>query len=163
MDLQEDFREEDDNLQEGEDASQEQEMNLKEGEKVNLVIETETGLGYTVLINEEFDGLLFRSEVFQELEENMEVVGYVKNIREDGKIDVSLRPQGFRNVIDSDVDKVLTRLKESREGFILITDKSSPDSIRFHMKMSKKAFKKAVGNLYKQKLIVIKEDRIELV
>jgi hypothetical protein len=130
---------------------QEGEMNLQEGDKVQLIIETETGLGYTVLINEEFDGLLFRSEVFQELEENMEVTGYIKNIREDGKIDVSLRPQGFRNVIDSDVEKVLTRLKNSKEGFILITDKSSPDSIRFHMKMSKKAFKKAVGNLYKQK------------
>lgn len=142
---------------------QDGEMNLKEGDKVQLVIETETNLGYTVLINEEFDGLLFRSEVFQALEENMEVTGYVKNIREDGKIDVSLRPQGFRNVIDSDVDKVMTRLKNSKEGFILITDKSSPDSIRFHMKMSKKAFKKAVGNLYKQKLIIIAEDRIELV
>jgi predicted RNA-binding protein (virulence factor B family) len=93
----------------------------------------------------------------------MEVVGYIKNIREDGKIDVSLRPQGFRNVIDSDVEKVLNKLKDSREGFILVTDKSSPDSIRFHLKMSKKAFKKAVGNLYKQKLILIKEDRIELV
>jgi len=142
---------------------QEGEMNLQEGDKVQLIIETETGLGYTVLINEEFDGLLFRSEVFQELEENMEVTGYIKNIREDGKIDVSLRPQGFRNVIDSDVEKVLARLKNSKEGFILITDKSSPDSIRFHMKMSKKAFKKAVGNLYKQKIILIKEDRIELV
>jgi predicted RNA-binding protein (virulence factor B family) len=163
MGLQEDLQEGEDNLQDGENNSEAREMNLKEGEKVNLIIETETGLGYTVLINEEFDGLLFRSEVFQELEENMEVTGYVKNIREDGKIDVSLRPQGFRNVIDSDVDKVLARLKDSKEGFILITDKSSPDSIRFHMKMSKKAFKKAVGNLYKQKLIVIKEDRIELV
>ena len=163
MGLQEDLQEGEDNLREGEENSQEPEMYLKEGDKVQLVIETETGLGYTVLINEEFDGLLFRSEVFQELEENMEVTGYIKNIREDGKIDVSLRPQGFRNVINSDVDKVLARLKDSREGFILITDKSSPDSIRFHMKMSKKAFKKAVGNLYKQKLIVIKEDRIELV
>lgn len=142
---------------------QEGEMNLKEGDQVHLVIETETGLGYKVLINDEFDGLLFRSEVFQELEENMEVTGYIKNIREDGKIDVSLRPQGFRNVINSDVDKVLEKLKQSREGFLLLTDKSSPDSIRFHMKMSKKAFKKAVGNLYKQKLIEIKEDRIELV
>jgi predicted RNA-binding protein (virulence factor B family) len=148
-------------LQEHDDF-EETEMNLKEGDKVQLIIETESAIGYTVLINEEFDGLLFRSEVFQELEENMEVTGYIKNIREDGKIDVSLRPQGFRNVINSDVDKVLARLKSSREGFILITDKSSPDSIRFHMKMSKKAFKKAVGNLYKQKLIVIKEDRIEL-
>ena len=162
MDLQEDFREEDDNLQE-EGNSQEPEMYLKEGDKVNLVIETETGLGYTVFINEEFDGLLFRSEVFQELEENMEVTGYIKQIREDGKIDVSLRPQGFRNVIDSDVDKVLSKLKDSREGFLLLTDKSSPDSIRFHMKMSKKAFKKAVGNLYKQKLITIESDRIVIV
>jgi hypothetical protein len=148
-------------IQEHDDLT-EGEMNLKEGDKVQLIIETESALGFTVLINEEFDGLLFRSEVFQELEENMEVTGYIKNIREDGKIDVSLRPQGFRNVINSDVDKVLARLKSSREGFILITDKSSPDSIRFHMKMSKKAFKKAVGNLYKQKLILIKEDRIEL-
>ena len=149
-------------IQDGDENSQEQEMYLKEGDKVNLVIETETSLGYTVLINEEYDGLLFRSEVFQELEENMEIIGYIKNIREDGKIDVSLRPQGFRNVIGSDVEKVLAKLKNSREGFILITDKSSPDSIRFHMKMSKKAFKKAVGSLYKQKRIAIKEDRIEL-
>jgi predicted RNA-binding protein (virulence factor B family) len=145
------------------DDLKESAMNLKEGDKVHLVIETETGLGYTVLINEEFDGLLFRSEVFQPLEENMEVTGYIKNIREDGKIDVSLRPQGFRNVIDTDVEKVLNKLKESREGFLLLTDKSSPDAIRFHMKMSKKAFKKAVGNLYKQKLITIEADRIVLV
>ncbi len=149
-------------LQEGENDFQENDYNFKEGDKVNLIIETETGLGYTVLINEEFDGLLFRSEVFQDLEENMEVTGYIKNIREDGKIDVSLRPQGFRNVIDADVEKVLEKLKKSKEGFILLTDKSSPDSIRFHMKMSKKAFKKAVGNLYRKKVIAIKEDRIEL-
>jgi len=149
-------------LQEGENDFQENDYNFKEGDRVNLIIETETGLGYTVLINEEFDGLLFRSEVFQDLEENMEVTGYIKNIREDGKIDVSLRPQGFRNVIDADVEKVLEKLKNSKEGFILLTDKSSPDSIRFHMKMSKKAFKKAVGNLYRKKVIAIKEDRIEL-
>lgn len=144
------------------DEYQEGDINLKEGEKVQLVIEKETGLGYSVLINEEYEGLLFRSEVFQDLEVDMEVVGYIKQIREDGKIDVSLRPQGFRNVIDADVEKVLEKLKSSREGFLLLTDKSSPDSIRFHMKMSKKAFKKAVGNLYRNKLIVIKEDRIEL-
>ncbi|WOC39891.1 DNA-binding protein [Polaribacter sp. HL-MS24] len=138
-------------------------MELQEGDKVQLIIETETALGYTVLINEEFDGLLYRNEVFQELEENMEVTGYIKTIRDDGKIDVSLRPQGFRNVIDSDVDKILHKLKESREGFLLLTDKSSPESIKFHLKMSKKSFKKAVGNLYKQKQITIKSDRIELI
>ncbi|WP_299014203.1 DNA-binding protein [uncultured Polaribacter sp.] len=162
MSLQEEFNQEEDNLKE-ENSFQEFDYDFKEGDKVNLVIETETGLGYTVLINEEYDGLLFRSEVFQDLEENMEITGYIKQIREDGKIDVSLRPQGFRNVIDADTQKVLDKLKASKEGFLMLTDKSSPDSIRFHMKMSKKAFKKAVGNLYKQKLITLEADRIVLV
>ena len=138
-------------------------MDLQEGDKVQLIIETETNLGFTVLIDEEFDGLLYRNEIFQDLEEGMEVSGYVKTLREDGKIDVSLRPQGFRNVINSDVDKVLHRLEESREGFVLLTDKSSPESIRFQMQMSKKSFKKAVGNLYKQKRITIETDRIVLI
>ena len=138
-------------------------MDLQIGDQVQLVIETETALGFIVLIDEEFEGLLFRSEIFTEIEEGMEVTGYIKNIREDGKIDVSLRPQGFRNVIDLDVEKILTKLEKSKEGFLLLTDKSSPESIKFHLNMSKKAFKKAIGNLYKQKLIVLKDDRIELV
>ncbi|MDC1354613.1 DNA-binding protein, partial [Polaribacter sp.] len=125
-------------------------MDLQEGDKVQLIIETETNLGFTVLIDEEYDGLLYRNEIFQDLEEGMEVTGYIKTLREDGKVDVSLRPQGFRNVINSDVDKVLHKLEASREGFVLLTDKSSPESIRFQMQMSKKAFKKAIGNLYKQ-------------
>lgn len=138
-------------------------MDLQEGDKVQLIIETETNLGYTVLIDEEYDGLLYRNEIFQDLEEGMEVTGYIKTLREDGKIDVSLRPQGFRNVIDSDVDKLLRKLETSREGFVLLTDKSSPEAIRFQMQMSKKAFKKAVGNLYKQKRISIESDRIVLI
>ena len=138
-------------------------MELQEGDKVQLIIETETNLGFTVLIDEEYDGLLYRNEIFQDLEEGMEVTGYIKTLREDGKVDVSLRPQGFRNVINSDVDKVLHKLEASREGFVLLTDKSSPESIRFQMQMSKKAFKKAIGNLYKQKRITIESDRIVLI
>ena len=138
-------------------------MDLQEGDKVQLIIETETNLGFTVLIDEEYDGLLYRNEIFQDLEEGMEVTGYIKTLREDGKVDVSLRPQGVRNVINSDVDKVLHKLEASREGFVLLTDKSSPESIRFQMQMSKKAFKKAVGNLYKQKRITIESDRIVLI
>jgi len=137
-------------------------MDLQIGDKVHLIIETETPLGYTVLIEEEFDGLLYKNEVFTDLEEDMEVTGYIKQIREDGKIDVSLRPQGFLNVIDTNVEKVLKKLKASPEGYILVTDKSSPDAIRFDFNMSKKSYKKAIGNLYRQKLIVITDDRIEL-
>ena len=138
-------------------------MDFQEGDKVQLFIKSETALGYIVTINEKFEGLLYRNEVFQDVEENMEIDGYIKTIREDGKIDVSLRPQGFRNVIDKDVDKVLEKLKNSRDGYLLLTDKRSPESIKFQLQMSKKAFKKAVGNLYRNKLIVLKEDRIELV
>ena len=138
-------------------------MELKEGDQVQLYIEKATALGYVVQINDEFEGLLYRNEIFQDIEEEMELDGYIKSIREDGKIDVSLRPQGFRNVIDTDVDKVLEKLRNSREGYLLLTDKSSPESIKFQLQMSKKAFKKAVGNLYRNKLIVLKEDRIELV
>ncbi|OSY88413.1 DNA-binding protein [Tenacibaculum holothuriorum] len=135
-------------------------MELKEGDKVDLIIGVQTALGYTVLINESYEGLLYNNEVFKDLEEGIRTVGYIKKIREDEKIDVSLRPQGFRNVIDEDVDKVLSKLKE--KGYLLLTDKSSPESIKFHLQMSKKAFKKAVGNLYKSKRIELEKDRIVL-
>ena len=137
-------------------------MDLQIGDKVELVIEKETALGYVVLINEEVEGLLYRNEIFRDVEVNMEIDGYIKNIREDGKIDVSLKPQGFDNVIKSDAQNVLDKIESSREGYLLLTDKSSPEAIKFQMQMSKKAFKKAIGNLYRRKRIVILEDRIEL-
>lgn len=136
-------------------------MDLKEGDKVDLIIGIRTDLGYTVLIDEQFEGLLYANEIFSDIEEGMKTQGYVKKIREDEKIDVSLRPQGFRNVIDTDVEKVLAKLEE--KGFLLLTDKSSPESIKFHLQMSKKAFKRAVGSLYRSKQILLKEDRIELI
>lgn len=138
-------------------------MDLKAGDKVNLIVTSESPLGYNVIINEEFEGLLYHSEVFTPLEKDMEGIGFIKNIREDGKIDVSLRPQGYEKVIDTDVKTILDALQESPNGYILVTDKSSPDSIRFHFQMSKKSYKKALGSLYKQKLITISPDRIELV
>lgn len=136
-------------------------MDLQEGDKVDLIIGVQTALGYTVLINEAYEGLLYANEVFSDIEEGMKTTGYIKKIREDEKIDVALRPQGFRNVIDKDIDKVLSVLED--KGFIPLTDKSSPEAIKFRLQMSKKAFKKAVGSLYKQKRIVLKENSIELI
>ena len=135
-------------------------MDLKVGDKVDLIIGVQSHLGFTVLINEEYEGLLYKNEVFTELEEGMKVQGYIKKIREDERIDVSLQPQGFKKVIDKDVEKVYNKIKE--KGSLLLTDKSSPESIKFHLQMSKKAFKRAIGSLYKQQLIELKEDRIEL-
>jgi predicted RNA-binding protein (virulence factor B family) len=137
-------------------------MTPKEGDKVNLKVLNETPLGFNVLIEDKLEGLVYHEDVYIELEEGMEGIGFIKNVREDGKIDVSLRPQGYEKVIKTDTETILDALKDSPEGYILVTDKSLPDSIRFHLNMSKKAFKKAVGNLYKQQLIELKDDRIEL-
>ena len=136
-------------------------MELQEGDKVDLIIGVQTDLGYTVLINESYEGLLYNNEVFSDVEEGMKTFGYIKKIREDEKIDVSLRPQGFKNVIDEDVEKVLRKLEE--KGELMLTDKSSPEAIKFRLQMSKKAFKRAVGSLYKQRKIQIFDDRIELI
>ena len=136
-------------------------MEYEIGDRVQLTIQRATDLGYVVLIDDEFEGLLFRNEVFQMLSRDTEIRGYIKNIREDGKIDVSLRPQGFLNVIDVDCDAVMAALKE--QDSLMLTDKSSPEAIKRALSMSKKAFKKAVGFLYKRKLIVLLDDRIELV
>ncbi|MBE7653083.1 DNA-binding protein [Tenacibaculum finnmarkense genomovar finnmarkense] len=144
-----------------ENSQDESQGGLQEGDQVNLKIVEQTPLGYNVLIDDEFDGLLFNSEVYQDIEEGMETYGYVKKIRDDGKIDVSLRPQGFRNVIDSDADVIMRKLDE--KGYLMLTDKSSPESIKFRLQMSKKAFKRAIGGLYKDKKIELKQDRIELI
>ncbi|MEL0301648.1 MAG: DNA-binding protein [Flavobacteriaceae bacterium] len=135
-------------------------MNYTEGDQVELFIVRATQLGYVVLIDNETEGLLFKSDVFQPLQKGDQERGYIKLIREDGKIDVSLRPQGFRNAIDADCDKILSILKKER--VLKLSDKSSPDDIKSQLNMSKKAFKKAIGFLYKRKVILLYEDRVEL-
>ncbi|MBL4605952.1 MAG: DNA-binding protein [Flavobacteriaceae bacterium] len=135
-------------------------MEFEIGQKVDLIIGIGTGLGYTVLINEEHEGLLYKNEVFKPLEEGLKMVGYIKGIREDGKIDVSLQALGYRNTIDMDKEKILDKLDKSQGGLNL-TDKSSPESIKFHLQMSKKAFKRALGSLYKEKKVILSSDKIE--
>jgi predicted RNA-binding protein (virulence factor B family) len=135
-------------------------MEYQIGDQVALIVIRSTQLGYVVQIDDESEGLIFKNDVYQPLERGDELKGYIKFIREDGKIDVSLRPQGFRNAIDPDCDTLLNHLKD--KGKLYLTDKSSPDEIRLTLNMSKKAFKKAVGFLYKRKVIVLHDDRIEL-
>lgn len=136
-------------------------MNYQVGDLVELIVIRQTQLGFVVLIDDAEEGLLFKSDVFETLEKGQEVKGYIKTIREDGKIDVSLRPQGFRNAIDADCDKILQRLKVDQQLFL--TDKSSPEEIKSLLKMSKKAFKKAIGFLYKRKVILLQKDHISLI
>jgi predicted RNA-binding protein (virulence factor B family) len=138
-------------------------MDYSIGDKVSLIIGRPTILGVQVYIgDDQVDGLLYHNEIFQPLELGQVIDGYIKNIREDGKIDVSLRPQGFQQVIDIDMAAILTHLKANK-GVLKLTDKSEPDAIKETLNMSKKAFKNAVGQLYKRKKITIEADGIYLV
>lgn len=137
-----------------------QDIPLKKGDKVSLIISNETELGWNVVINQKYLGLIYTSDVYKKLYPLSAEIGYIKNIREDGKIDVSLQPEGFEN-IDEFRQKVLTQL-EQKNGIIYLSDRSSPEEIKEILQMSKKNFKKAIGGLYKDRMIDILEDRIIL-
>jgi uncharacterized protein len=134
---------------------------LKVGEEVKLMAWVRTDLGFKMIINDQFVGLLFRNEIFQSLNMGKILRGYIKAIREDGKMDVTLQKQGYGNHIDETTDFILNKLKEY-EGFLPVTDSSSPDEIYESLAMSKKTFKKAIGSLYKQRLIALEKEGIRL-
>ncbi|UOK42259.1 MULTISPECIES: CvfB family protein [Flavobacterium] len=130
------------------------------GDEVDLIVSHITEVGINVIINEKHKGLLYTNEVFEDLRTGDRIVGFIKTIRPDGKIDVSRQPFGMER-IDASAQAILDELKASR-GFLRLNDDSHPEDIKTVLKMSKKTFKKAIGTLYKQKLIDIKEDGIYL-
>lgn len=133
---------------------------LEKGEKVSLILMNESELGWNVIINQKYIGLLYASDVYKKLYPLSEETGYVKSLREDGKIDISLQPEGFEH-IDEFKQKILDKLEENY-GLLHLSDKSSPEEIKEEVQMSKKNFKKAIGGLYKDQKINILEDKIVL-
>ena len=121
----------------------------------------ESELGWNVVINKKYIGLIYISDVFKKLYPLSEESGYIKEIREDGKIDISLQPQGFEN-IDEFKQKIIDKLEENF-GLLHLSDKSSPEEIKDELQMSKKNFKKALGGLYKDKIVEIMDNKIKLV
>ena len=137
-------------------------LTVEVGEEVDLIVSHITDLGINVIINEQHKGLIYKDEVYDEsIRTGNRLRGYIKTIRPDGKIDVSLQKQGFE-AVEPNAEKILDELRANR-GFLRLNDNSHPEDIKTVLKMSKKTFKKAVGTLYKQKLIEIKEDGIYLV
>ncbi len=130
-------------------------------QEVRLLVADETEIGYKVIINNLHRGLLYYNEVFRRLERGEEIKGYIKGVREDEKIDVSLTPLGYRK-IEGLAGIILESLK-SQGGFLAVHDKSAPDVIRSLFQCSKKSFKQAVGSLYKQHLITLEDGGIRLV
>ncbi|MFK7981818.1 MAG: S1 RNA-binding domain-containing protein [Saprospiraceae bacterium] len=138
-----------------------EELTVKEGEAVNLLIAEPTDLGVNVIINNLHRGLIYRNEIFQNLELGDQIKGYIKKVRDDNRLDVSLQAQGLPN-IEPSAAKVLGYLKMN-QGFMTLTDKSRPEEIMAKMQMSKKSFKKALGSLYRQKLVRLEKNGTYLV
>ncbi|MDR1201538.1 MAG: GntR family transcriptional regulator [Tannerellaceae bacterium] len=134
--------------------------NYSFNQQVDLLVADETDLGYKVIVNNLHWGLLYHKDVFRQLEKGEQVTGYIKEVREDEKIDVSLTPLGYGKV-----EGVAATILESlriHNGFLRIHDKSEPEEIYALFRCSKKTFKQAIGSLYKQQLITIEEDGIRI-
>ena len=140
---------------------QQENSDFKPGEEVHLVVYNETELGFQVMINQTFGGLVYHSEVYRKVEIGEECKGYIKQLRDDNKLDVSLQPLGVAS-IEPNSRKVLDALNKNR-GVLSLSDKSSPEDIERELHMSKKLFKKAIGGLYRKKLIVIDKHEIRSV
>ena len=129
-------------------------------DEVSILIWQKTDLGFKAIVENEFSGLLYDSEIFQHLQTGMQLKAFVKQVREDGKIDLMLQKPGFEK-IDDFSDKLLSYIKENG-GSIQLNDKSPAEEIYDAFQVSKKTFKKAVGDLYKKRLIVIEANGIRL-
>ena len=132
-----------------------------QNESVDLIVADETDIGYKVIINNRHWGMVYRNEVFQRLEKGEHLRGYVKEVRDDDKIDVSLTPLGYQKV--EGISAIILDSLKAQGGFLAVHDKSNPDLIYSLFRCSKKSFKQAIGSLYKQQLITIERDGIRLV
>ena len=134
---------------------------LEEGDEVSLLITEESDLGFSAIIDQKYLGLLYHNEVFEDLQPGDIKRGFVKKIREGNKIDLSLQVIGFKHILDLK-DILIADLQESG-GIIHLGDKSSPEDIYNRLKISKKAFKKAIGSLYKERLVEVSDHEVKIV
>ena len=132
------------------------------GDQVSLLIADETELGVKAIINHRSWGLLYRNELFRQLRKGQQVTGYIKQVRPDDKIDLSLEKPGFsKGRLDTLGERIIEQL-EAGGGQLALTDKSPPDAIYATFGVSKKVFKQALGALYKQRRITLHEQYIKL-
>ncbi len=139
----------------------EEKLQFEPNEQVEVMISHITDLGVNVIIDNKFKGLAFADEIFKDFKIGWKTTAYIKQIRPDGKIDVTFKKQGLE-AIDDDALVILKELN-ANNGFLGLHDKSHPEDIKTVLQMSKKAFKKAVGSLYKDRIIDIKDNGIFLI
>lgn len=133
---------------------------FEKGEAVQLLIGNATDLGFNVIVNHKYRGLIFQSDIHRRIYTGEQTTGFIKNVREDGKLDVVFVPEGYEKV--EPLARKMLQILQENGGFIALNDKSDPLLIQKKTGWSKKTFKQIVGNLYKQRLIVIHENGIAL-
>jgi predicted RNA-binding protein (virulence factor B family) len=136
-------------------------VDLQANDIVDLLIYSETDKGLNAIINNMYVGLIYKNEIFDQVRVGDKIKGYVKQVREDNKIDLSLQKAGFE-LVDDVKWRILNLMKETN-GFLPLNDNSTPEEIKAGLQISKKAFKKAVGALYKERLIKLTDKGVELV
>lgn len=137
-----------------------QSAGLKERQEVDLLIWQKTDLGFKTIVNNKYQGLIYRDQIFQQIHTGDQLKGFVEKVRPDGRLDIILQPTGRRQTLDF-ADTLLQWI-ESHDGFCPFGDKSAPDDIKRTFQVSKKVFKKAVGDLYKRHLIDITDEGLQL-
>ena len=130
------------------------------GDEVEVMVWQKTDLGYKVIVDDRFGGLVYQKEIFKALEPGMRMQAFVRQVREDGKIDLTLQKDGSQKV--DDFAEVLLRYIKDNGGYTELNDKSAAEDIYDTFGVSKKTFKKAVGDLYKRRLVVLVEGGIQL-
>lgn len=133
-------------------------LQLTQGEEVRLMVTRSTDLGWELIVNEKHKGLVYKDDVFQKIGIGDKLLGYVKKIRDDQNLDITLQPLGHLK-LEPSAQKIYSMLTVN-DGFLKLHDRSDPQEIKDILQMSKKTFKKAIGILYKARKIVIKEDGI---
>lgn len=136
-------------------------LQLEEGQQVDLMVFEESPLGFSVIINGKHQGLIYHNDIYHDVFIGDEMKGYVKTIREDKLIDISFQKSGFKNVLDS-TEVILEYIKKNN-GFINLHDKSTPEEISIRLSMSKATFKKSIGILYRHRKVIIKPEGVYLV
>ena len=136
-------------------------LTVAEGDEVDLLIFSKSDLGYNAIVNQYHKGLIYGNEVFRDIKIGDSLKGYVKKIREENKLDLSLQKTGYE-VVEPTSQLILDELKNAN-GFLNLSDSSSPEDIYKKLQISKKVFKKAIGGLYRQGLITLGDDGIRLV
>jgi predicted RNA-binding protein (virulence factor B family) len=132
----------------------------RRGDEVDILVWQKTDLGFKVIVDNQWGGLLYDSQVFCDLRTGMRTRAYIRKVREDGKIDLTLTRQGQEGV--SDFSDILLAYLQSNGGYCPLGDKSPAENIAQTFNVSKKVYKKAIGDLYKRRLITISDEGIRL-